>query len=126
MTAAELLRSVTRALSSAADEDAFAALPGSLERGEPGELGWHGGTLSVPVPGVGALHVETGEPDDALRAAAESVAAQIALFAAVRDMDARRRAMLDVAFDSVVTMDDGGIVVSVNRAAERLFGYAAT
>ena len=28
-----------------------------------------------------------------------------------RDMDARRRAMLDVAFDSVVTMDDSGVVV---------------
>ncbi len=60
LTAAELLRSVTRALSSANDEHAFAALPGSLERGEPGELEWHGGTLSVPIPGVGALHVADG------------------------------------------------------------------
>ena len=33
--------------------------------------------------------------------------------------------MLDVAFDSVVTMDDRGIVLSANRAAERLFGYTA-
>ena len=33
--------------------------------------------------------------------------------------------MLDVAFDSVVTMDDRGIVLAVNRAAERLFGYRA-
>ena len=33
--------------------------------------------------------------------------------------------MLDVAFDSVVTMDDRGVVLSVNRAAERLFGYRA-
>ena len=40
-------------------------------------------------------------------------------------MDARRRAMLDVAFDSVVTMDDSGVVLSVNRAAERMFGYSA-
>ena len=38
LTAAELLRSVTRALSSANGEHAFAALPGSLERGERGEL----------------------------------------------------------------------------------------
>ena len=33
--------------------------------------------------------------------------------------------MLDVAFDSVVTMDDDGVVLAVNRAAERLFGYRA-
>ena len=33
--------------------------------------------------------------------------------------------MLDVAFDSVLTMDDRGVVLSANRAAERLFGYAA-
>ena len=43
----------------------------------------------------------------------------------MRDFEARRRAMLDVAFDSVVTMDDRGVVLSANRAAERLFGYAA-
>ncbi|HWK29916.1 MAG TPA: PAS domain S-box protein [Solirubrobacter sp.] len=35
------------------------------------------------------------------------------------------RAVLDVAFDAVVTMDAGGVVLAVNRAAERLFGYAA-
>jgi PAS domain S-box-containing protein len=127
MTAAELLRSVTRALSSgsgsvSASED---ELPGVLVRGDEGSLVWVGGTLSVPVPGVGALLIETGPPDETLRAAADSVAAQIALFWSVRDMEARRRAMLDVAFDSVVTMDAGGIVLSANPAAERLFGYSA-
>jgi PAS domain S-box-containing protein len=123
MTAAELLRSVTDALNSSATfED---ALPGVLVRGEEGALGWERGTLSVPVPGVGALRIETGPPDDTLRAAAESVAAQLALFLSVRDMEARRRAMLDVAFDSVVTMDASGVVLSANRAAQRLFGYSA-
>ena len=58
-------------------------------------------------------------------AAAESVGSQLALFEAMRDFEARRRAMLDVAFDSVVTMDDRGVVRSANRAAERLFGYSA-
>ena len=33
--------------------------------------------------------------------------------------------MLEVAFDSVVTMDEGGVVLAVNRAAERTFGYSA-
>jgi PAS domain S-box-containing protein len=122
VTAAELLRSVTRALAAAAPED---ALPGVLVRGSEGEFGWEGGQLSVPVPGVGALRIDTGPPDDVLRAAAESVAAQIALFWSVRDLEARRRAMLDVAFDSVVTMDADGIVLSANRAASRLFGYRA-
>ena len=61
MTAAELLRSVTLALSSASDEEAFAALPGSLERGDPGELGWEDGTLSIPVPGLKATMILTGD-----------------------------------------------------------------
>ena len=60
-------------------------------------------------------------PDDALLAAAESVAAQIAHVRGRcgEHRTARRRAMLDVAFDSVVTMDDRGVVLAVNRAAER-------
>ncbi len=44
---------------------------------------------------------------------------------AMLDFEARRAAMLDVAFDSVFTMDDAGTVLSANRAAERTFGYAA-
>ncbi len=125
MTAAELLRSVTHALSLPSEEEAFAALPGSLVRGADAPLGWEDGLLSIPVVGVGVLRVPTGEPDDALLAAAESVGSQLALFEAMRDFEARRRAMLDVAFDSVVTMDDRGVVRSANRAAERLFGYSA-
>ena len=77
-------------------------------------------------PGRGALLIETGPPDEALRAAAESVASQIALFSSLRELEARRRAMLDVAFDSVVTMDASGVVLSANRAAQRLFGYSAS
>ena len=103
-----------------------ARLPGELRRGDPGELAWDDGTLSIPVPGVGALLVPTPPPDDDLLAAAESAGAQIALWNETRSFEARRRAMLDVAFDSVVTMDEGGVVVAVNRAAERTFGYART
>jgi PAS domain S-box-containing protein len=75
---------------------------------------------------VGVLRVVTGPPDEALRAAAESVASQIAMSRALHESAARRRAMLDVAFDSVVTMDERGIVLAANRAAERLFGYRAS
>ncbi|HET6547357.1 MAG TPA: PAS domain S-box protein, partial [Solirubrobacter sp.] len=98
---------------------------GALRRGAVGELAWDAGTLSIPVPGVGALLVGTPPPDEDLLVAAESVGAQIALWDERRGAEARRRAMLDVAFDSVVTMDDRGVVLGVNRAAERTFGYGA-
>ncbi len=39
--------------------------------------------------------------------------------------DALTRAILDAVVDAVVTIDDRGIVESVNAAAERLFGYTA-
>ncbi|WP_169542076.1 PAS domain S-box protein [Solirubrobacter soli] len=102
------------------------ALPGTLDHGVEGSLGWHGGTLTLPVPGVGVLRVETGPPTELLVAAAESAASQIAMSRALQESAARRRAMLDVAFDSVVTMNEDGVVLSVNRAAERLFGYRAS
>ena len=38
---------------------------------------------------------------------------------------ARKSAMLDAAFDAVITMDADGDVVEVNRATERVFGYRA-
>ena len=43
---------------------------------------------------------------------------------ALRDSDARMRAMLDAAFDAIVVMDAEGRIVGVNRAAEQIFGYA--
>jgi PAS domain S-box-containing protein len=44
---------------------------------------------------------------------------------AVRDADARKSAILNAAFDCVVTMDHEGNIVEVNRATERTFGYTA-
>jgi PAS domain S-box-containing protein len=133
LNAAELLRAVTAALSSPDEETAFARLPGTLRRSLDGhKVSWDGRQLSIPIAGLGVLSVPTGPPDDTLVAAAESVGVQIAQFAqrcraerGMRDLEARRKAMLDVAFDSVITMDDNGIVVAANRAAERTFGYAA-
>jgi len=133
---ASLLRAVTAALASPDEETAYARLPGRLERdlvaGSRAKVSWDGARLAIPISGVGVLSVETAAPDDALTAAAESVSAQVAQFAqrcaaerGMREFEARRQAMIDVAFDSVITMDDAGTVLSVNRAAERTFGYSA-
>ena len=43
----------------------------------------------------------------------------------LRESEARKGAILAAAFDCVITMDARGMVVEVNRAAERTFGYAA-
>ena len=42
---------------------------------------------------------------------------------ALRDSEARHGAVLDAAFDGIVTMDRHGLIVDFNRAAERIFGY---
>jgi two-component system sensor kinase FixL len=40
--------------------------------------------------------------------------------------DTRLRALLDAAVDAIVTIDHRGVIESVNPAAERMFGYAAS
>jgi PAS domain S-box-containing protein len=43
----------------------------------------------------------------------------------LRESDARKTAILNAAFDCIITMDSAGDVVEVNRAAEKTFGYSA-
>ena len=65
------------------------------------------------------------EVDDDLLETMTSLGTQIGQFVERCRAEARRRAILNAAFDCVVTMDHHGNIVEVNEAAERTFGYTA-
>src|SRR5262249_51874192 len=44
---------------------------------------------------------------------------------ALRDREARLHAILETAADAIITIDRHGIIQSVNRATEQMFGYTA-
>jgi PAS domain S-box-containing protein len=71
-------------------------------------------------------------PDDELLATMTSLGSQIGQFVercraerGVHESEARKTAILNAAFDCIVTMDGSGHIVEVNAATERTFGYSA-
>ena len=95
--------------------------------------------FAFPVRGargvIGAIELFAGAPrraDRALLDTMTSAGRQIGVAVdraraeeALRESMARKSAMLDAAFDAIITMDGDGRVVEVNRATERIFGYRA-
>ncbi|GMQ96997.1 MAG: hypothetical protein BMS9Abin15_0683 [Gammaproteobacteria bacterium] len=55
----------------------------------------------------------------------EMIAAVKARETRIHEDEARTRAFMDYAVDAIVTINDKGIMLSVNNAAEKIFGYSA-
>ncbi|MGH2967955.1 MAG: PAS domain S-box protein [Solirubrobacteraceae bacterium] len=92
-------------------------------------IGGAGGVLGA----IEFLARERREPDAGLLATMTSLGGRIGACVErwraeqlLRESDARKSAILDAAFDCIVTMDAQGLIVEVNRATERTFGYAAS
>jgi PAS domain S-box-containing protein len=71
-------------------------------------------------------------PDDGLLATMTSLGSQIGQFVercrathALTESDARKSAILNAAFDCIITMDGDGLIVEVNDATVATFGYTA-
>jgi PAS domain S-box-containing protein len=132
---------VVRVLASTEGEDEVYP---ALLRAIGDSLGWTGGEVRersieraiaeagvVAFPaGARTLAFDAPDPGPETLATLDSLGSQIGVFvercraqAAVRAGDARKGAILEAAFDAIVTMDHEGNVVEANRAAETMFGY---
>lgn len=58
--------------------------------------------------------------------AQQEIAERKRVESALREREARIRAILETAADGILTIDDHGLIQSFNSAAEQMFGYAAS
>ena len=94
--------------------------------------------FAIPIRGTGEVvgvmeffAVVQRAPDAELLATMSSLGSQIGQFAercraaaALAESDARKSAILNAAFDCIITMDGHGLIVEVNDATVATFGYA--
>ncbi len=78
------------------------------------------------------LAAEQREPDEGLLATMTSLGSRIGQSVErwraedrLRESEARKTAILNAAFDAIITIDADGLVVELNQAAETMFGYTA-
>ncbi|HXG12094.1 MAG TPA: PAS domain S-box protein [Gemmataceae bacterium] len=80
---------------------------------------------------IECFSLEPQDADDPLAETLSNIGAEIGRFIrhqqaeqAIRTSEARKAAILESAFDAIVTLDQEGNVLEFNPAAERMFGYA--
>ena len=80
-----------------------------ISGGEPDVVTWANRSLSIAALWITAYGVRMFQSSDRF----------------LRDRESQMGAILRTAVDAVITIDDSGTVISVNPAAERMFGYGA-
>jgi PAS domain S-box-containing protein len=95
----------------------------------------HHATFAFPLGAIGVMAFASAEPlysAAGLKTTMDVLGTQISQFVercrarqAERESDARKGAILNAAFDCIITMDHNGDVVEVNKSTERMFGYTA-
>jgi PAS domain S-box-containing protein len=113
--------------------------PRPLPRSRAADAAGLRSAFAFPVRGAGEVlavmeffAAARAAPDEELLATVTSLGSQIGQFVGrcraeqgVRESDARKTAILNAAFDCIVTMDGEGNIVEANAATERTFGYSA-